>query len=400
MIHLFFHALAASAGAGLTYVRNIVPHLASRNDLQATILLGPQLRAEFASPQNVSFVEMETSGAARRFWQEQTRVPELVRQSGADVLISTGNFALRNSPVPQILLSGNSLYTSADFDRDLRSRGAWGIWLDTRVKAVFARRSVSWADATVAPSLAFAETLRQWTGRNVVSIPHGFDREAFFASGTPLPPETEAAVRSAQGALRLLFVSHYNYYRNFETLLRALPLLKHRLDGREIRLFLTCRLRSDANPGAYRAESAAALVGKLGIDREVVELGTVPYDLLHHVYRAADIYVTPAYTETFAHPLVEAMASGLPIVASDIPVHHEVCAGNALFFDRFSPENLAQRVEELAPSSGLAREMADRGRLRSQDFSWQKHVDQMVGLACALCASGPGFALGMADKRA
>src|SRR5216117_1112504 len=110
MMHLFLNCLAASAGAGLTYVRNIVPHLASRTDLRATILLTPALRVEFGTFSSVSFVEMETAkNSAKRFWQEQKLLPGFIRHSGADVLISTGNFALRNSPIPQILLSGNSL---------------------------------------------------------------------------------------------------------------------------------------------------------------------------------------------------------------------------------------------------------------------------------------------------
>jgi glycosyltransferase involved in cell wall biosynthesis len=393
MIHLFLNAMAASAGAGLTYVRNVVPQISCRNDVRATVLLSPQLRQEFENTPKVYFIQSEGSGTARRFWQEQTVLPRLIRQSGAEALISTGNFALRRSPVPQILLSGNSLYTSSDFYRDLRTRRAWGIWLDTRVKAVFAKRSIYWADATVAPSRAFADVLQSWTGREVLSIHHGFDREAFFRDAGPLPEAMQEKIRSADGALKLLFVSHYNYYRNFETLFRALPLLRERLAGREVRLFLTCELRSGANPGSYRTESALALVKRLGIEKEVINLGTVPYHLLHDVYCGSDIYVTPAYTETFAHPLVEAMASGLPVVASDIPAHREVCLGSGLFFDRFSAEHLAQRVLEIVHSKDRGRELAARGRLRSEDFSWQKHVDQIVTLARALVqihgATGP-----------
>src|SRR5262249_50048722 len=151
-------------------------------------------------------------------------------------------------------------------------------------------------------------------------------------------------------ALKLLFVSHYNYYRNFETLLRAIPLIREGLAGRELRLFLTCKLSSGQNPGSYRTEAAARLVDTLGISREVVQLGSTPYATLHQLYSSADIYITPAYTETFAHPLVEAMSSGLPVVASDTTVHREICGKGAVFFTRFSPEELAQQVLKVALS--------------------------------------------------
>jgi glycosyltransferase involved in cell wall biosynthesis len=381
MIHLFVNALAASAGAGLTYVRNVVPEISLRHDVRATILLTRQLRTEFENPPNVSFVELDVPGTARRFWQEQVRLPQLVRESGADVLLSTGNLALRRSPVPQILLSGNSLYTSADFYRDLRARGAWGLWLDTRAKAIFAKKSVVWADQTVAPSQTFADTLSRWTGREVLSIYHGFDRETFFRSEAPLPAEADGKVRAAAGSLRLLFVSHYNYYRNFESLIRALPILRDRLKGRSVRMFLTCKLEPGVNPGSYRAETAAELVRKLGVGAEVVELGAMPYHLLHRLYQASDIYVTPAYAETFAHPLVEAMACGRPIVASDLAVHREICGKSAVFFQRLSPQDLAEQVLRVASSRDMAEDLGREGLERSKAFSWRHHLDEILSLA-------------------
>ncbi len=386
MIHLFFNALAASAGAGPTYVRNIIPEIAARKDMCATIALPACLRREFENIPNVTLLELEASGAARRYWREQMDLPGMIRNAAADVLVSTGNFALRKSPVPQILLSGNSLYVSQDFYRDVLSRGDYAAWVDTRIKAFFAKRSVQWADVTVAPSLSFAAALREWTQHDVTSIYHGFNREMFFGETTPPAPEVQQKINAAEGALKLLFVSHYNYYRNFETLLRAIPLIREQLHGRKVKLLLTCKLSSGQNPGSYRAETASALVRSLDIGEEVVELGTVPYRQLHHIYRSSDIYVTPAYTETFAHPLVEAMASGLPIVASDIPVHREICSRSALFFDRFSPARLADQISKIAFSQHLGQQLQAFGERRAADISWKEHVDKIVGVAKTLCA--------------
>jgi glycosyltransferase involved in cell wall biosynthesis len=389
MRRLFLNGLAASAGGGLTYLRNVVPHLSARSDVQTTVLLTPDLRQEFKELPNVNFLEADSqASAARRFWQEQTMLPRLIRQSRADVLISAGNFALRKSPVPQILLSRNALYTSEDFFSDLRARRDYRIWLDTRIKAIFAKRSIDWADLTVAPSAAFAQELRQWTGRDVVNIHHGFDRDAFFRDTTPLPVHVREKLDAAKNSLRLLFVSHYNYYRNFETLLRAVPLLQARLGDQNVKLFLTCKLRSEDNPGSYNAGMASDLVRDLGPTNNVVELGTIPYGQLHHVYRACDIYVTPAYAESFAHPLVEAMASGLPVVASDLPVHHEICGAAAVYFDRFSAEGASEQILRVAQSGELSRDMARQGGLRSKDFSWRHHIDQIISIARNLNSCG------------
>ena len=395
MIHLFINALAASAGGGLTYVRNVIPMLAAQDDVRVTLAAGPKIGRELCHFANVDVLGLEIS-PVRRPWFEQSKLSGLIRRSGADVLLSTGNFALRKSPVPQILLSRNSIYTSPDYFRDLRRRHEYRAWADTYIRSMVAKRSIHWAEVTVAPSEAFAAELRNWAGVDVVAIHHGFDQAAFVRDATPLPAEVEAKLRSADGALKVLFVSHYNYYRNFETLIRALPLLRQQLGDWPVRLFLTCQLAPGKNPGAYRPDSAAALIKELGVSDMVVELGSIPYQQLHQLYARADLYVTSAYTETFAHPLVEAMSSGLPVIVSDIPVHREICGDVAMYFERFSAEGLAGMVVRLAKSPDCVAGLAARGRERANDFSWRTHVERILTLARDLanskCSSAVDFA--------
>jgi len=397
-MRLFINSLAASAGGGLTYIRNVIPRLAELPAVQATVALGPGLREEFRGFTGVDFLELEKP-ASRRFWYEQTALPGLILRSGADVLLSAGNFALRKSPVPQILLSRNSIYTSADFYRDLLSRHEYRMWLETRLQGALARKSIVWTDVTVAPSEAFAAELRRWvtlepkqspgagvSGDRIRAIYHGFDGDAFQNDFSQLAPEVEEKLRGADDSLKLLFVSHYNYYRNFETLIRALPFLRDRCAGRAVKLLLTCALARGTNPGAYDPAAAADLVRKLGVSEMVIELGSIPYRQLHRVYRRADIYVTPAYTETFAHPLVEAMASGLPVVASDLAVHREICGDAAIYFPRFSSDDLAASVMQLVEHAGTVERMVMLGRERAKRYSWKTHVEAIVELAGTLVA--------------
>ena len=187
-MRLFINSLAASAGGGLTYIRNVIPHLAVVPGVQVTVAVSPGLREEFRKFGNVDFVELEVP-PARRFWYEQSALPAVIRRCGADVLLSAGNFALRKSPVPQVLLSRNSIYTSADFYRDLRSRHEYRSWLDTHLRAWLAKKSIQWADITVAPSEAFAAELHRWTGMPIRAIHHGFDYEAFSRDSSPLSVE-------------------------------------------------------------------------------------------------------------------------------------------------------------------------------------------------------------------
>src|SRR5690348_6412537 len=280
MMHLFINASAASAGGGLTYIRNVVPQLAARTDIRTTILLLPDLRREFEETKSLRLLEFPVSsyGSFRRTWHEQRLVPQLIRQTGADVLLSVGNFAILSSPVPQVLLSRNALYVSKDFSRDLIARRHFRLYLDTQIRSYLAKYSIATADCTIAPTEAFARDLRHWTGSPIRALHHGFDRAQFFSATKP----ADALVRLLErrsNTLRLLFVSHYNYYRNFETLFRALPLVR-RLIGRDVQLVLTCRL--GGSPGGYRTVKAAALARDLGIESGLLQLGPVAYNQLQH----------------------------------------------------------------------------------------------------------------------
>jgi len=386
-MRLFINALGASAGGGLTYLRNVVPHIAAHPDVEVPLLVSRDARTLIPAASNVLVIdpgENAHDNFSRFFW-EQRQVPALIRQTGADVLLSAGNFAIWKSPVPQILLSRNSLYTSLDFAHDLQRRRDYRLWVDTRLKGLLARKSVQRAELTIAPSEAFARELSAWAGRDVIAVHHGFDRSAFFRDDGPLPLTIQEKLKETEGAVRLLFVSHYNYYRNFETLLRGIALLKARYPFRQVRLLLTCELVPGKNPGSYSTREASTLLRELRISSDVVQLGPVPYALLHQVYRSCQIYVTPAYTETFAHPLVEAMASGLPIVASDLPVHREITGGAALFFDRFSPTELADKVAQLLASPQQQSDLQKRGLAQSENFSWKVHVQRLLELIAPLC---------------
>ena len=59
MIRILINALAASAGGGLTYIRNVIPHLGTHGDVCTTLLLNASLRRELQAPANVAFIERD-----------------------------------------------------------------------------------------------------------------------------------------------------------------------------------------------------------------------------------------------------------------------------------------------------------------------------------------------------
>jgi len=193
-----------------------------------------------------------------------------------------------------------------------------------------------------------------------------------------------ATPRKASERLRILWVSHYADHKNLATLLRAAELLRGEMDF-ELVLTLDAALRNGQHTPVPAAERE--LLARLGGTVQLA--GVRSYDETWKLYGAADVFVFPSLCESFGHPLVEAMASGLPIVASDIPVHREICGAAAEYFPVLDAAALAETLRRLMHDAAAREKLADRGRERVKQFLWEDHVARLLELWREM-ASGKG----------
>ena len=128
-------------------------------------------------------------------------------------------------------------------------------------------------------------------------------------------------------------------------------------------------------------------IASLGLSLVVHKLGYVSGDALRKLYLRSRAVVLPSLWEGFGLPLLEAMASDAPVVASDIPVHREVAGEAALFADPRDVEALADRIETVWCEKDLRRTLVQRGRERVTLFSWESSATKALELYRQLGAS-------------
>ena len=187
-------------------------------------------------------------------------------------------------------------------------------------------------------------------------IHHGLDATIARGVDGPLPEGIEAPY--------VLAVSSFYRYKNYLGLVRALALLREE-HGLVLPTILCGREIDVPNVDAVRAE-----IARTGLPiRLMGELGPAALSVL---YRHARVLCFPSYLETFGHPLVEAMASGTPVVAGDIPTSRELCEDAALYFDPHDTAAMAEALRRVWTEPGLAQDMRARGLTRSQAFTWEK----------------------------
>lgn len=121
---------------------------------------------------------------------------------------------------------------------------------------------------------------------------------------------------------------------------------------------------------AYR-EGALARAAELGLDADLVQVGTVPEEELPGWYAAADAFVFPSLKEGFGLVILEAMAAGLPVVASDIPVFREfLSCGNAVLTTAGDAAALAGGMSRVVDDPGLRVRLAAAGPAVAGRYTW------------------------------
>ncbi len=173
----------------------------------------------------------------------------------------------------------------------------------------------------------------------------------------------------------ILYVGGISPHKNLDALLRAAAIVrKDEPDGWHV--VLVGDYQGDSFLGCHR--ELTALVRSLGLDQRVTFTGFVPDDDLALLYNAATMLALPSKGEGFGLPVVEAMASGLPVIASDRNSLPEVLGGAGLLFDPESEQALAACMLRLLREPDLRADLRARGLVRAGAYTWSAGADTMV----------------------
>ena len=368
-MRVLLNAVAAKMGGAANYIRTLARELVDV-DQHEFVFLVPEAQAT-AIRGIAPHIRLLTSNIAeqpfpRRLWFDQVEVPRILRRERIDVLFSTANFATFFCPCRQLLLVRNSLYFSSLYRLKILPHKPWKTRAGEALRRWLVCRSAMASDLVLTPSQAMLDELRMAVRLRGALVNHyGVDRQRF----RPM-----AKAFAENGCVSLVFTSLYSEHKNIGTLFRAL--LELEASGQK------CRLITTADPDWERINNAiresdrklADELQRLGL----LELtGVLAGSALDQLYARADIFVYPSVVESFGHPLLEAMAADLPIVAADVPVNRELAGDAAIYFEAFDPHDLAQQIRRLIHDEDLRRELMHKGLERSRQFRWSLHVERL-----------------------
>lgn len=278
---------------------------------------------------------------------EQLVLPRLLRREGADAVHAPNCFLPLRRPCPGVVTVHDLAFE--EYPEDFSRRTGWKY-------RTFAPRALRSAERVICVS--------EHT-RGDVCERYGVDRERtrVIPNAAALP----ATDLDPPAGPYLLAVGDLRGKKNLLRLVEAFGRL--RAGGLPHRLVLA-GLDAGAGP------SVRAAAG----DAPVELAGYVSDEQLDALMRGADLLVHPSLYEGFGLVLIEAMARGCPVAASPATALSETGGDAALYFDPLDPADIARTVESAVGDRELHARLAERGRARAAEFSWERTAEATLAV--------------------
>jgi glycosyltransferase involved in cell wall biosynthesis len=217
------------------------------------------------------------------------------------------------------------------------------------------------ADAVITLTEDMKSSVRKTCDRDILVIPNGINLSKFENL-------SKSFIRSEFGIEDekiILFVGSLRPVKGVEYLIEAMSFLINK----NTKLLLV-------GDGEKR-RSLESLAKNFSLSNNVVFVGKVANDAIPKYMAAADILVLPSLSEGFPNTLLEAMASGLPIIATNITGIHEIVKDgeNGFLVEPKNPEDIADRITKLLDDAPLREIISHNNKEKSKQFSWSHIVD-------------------------
>jgi glycosyltransferase involved in cell wall biosynthesis len=344
-----------------TYIRNLLRQLARLDhetefvllcrpdDAEALSSLGPNLRPVVERSGNYSLTE-------------QVKIPLALRRERVTLFHAPHYVLPPLVPCPSVVTIHDCIHLM------------FPQYLPNRLALRYARASIAGAARRATRVLTVSESSKKDILRFVDVKPDKIDviynayDERFIAE-----PREEDVVRVRERYQLhdefVLYAGGVKPHKNLERLIQAFALVR-KMGLDHLKLVL---IGDDIS----RYASLRRAVHRHQLHQFVRFLGYMPEETLAVMYRLAGVFVFPSLYEGFGLPPLEAMASGTPVVTSNVSSLPEVAGDAAVLVDPYDPQAIADGIYRVLTDEQLRRGLRERGAARARQFSWETSVGRI-----------------------
>jgi glycosyltransferase involved in cell wall biosynthesis len=365
-IGIMLQSLCHLGGIGI-YTKEIVKNLINIDRNTQYILIYPsfgqahKLFGQFSSYENVVEVYSKSLVPHAIYW-DNFIVPQIAKEYHIDLIFNP----FLSVPIPGdfkkiFVMHGHEWFTMPEV-----------FWLSERVIGKIRMRAImKTADKIISISNTMSALCAQKTGlpdSKFRTIYHGVD-ESF----RPITDNTILDVVKQKYNLPekfILFIGGLYPQKNFSALVKAFSLMVNDVPHQLV----------VAGKARWKYKNDLKLIEEKGLETRIQLLGWVNPEEIPALYNLADCFVYPSLYEGFGLCLVEAMATGCPVVAASTGALPEIAQDAALLVDPQNYPQMQEAILKVISDTGLRHDLIQKGRLRAKDFTWEKCAEETLKL--------------------
>ena len=362
-MNILINALSARLGGGQTYVKKLLEYVP--DDFPGSIYVLAPENLDFSNS-NLSVIKLNTSKSIinsiilRTLW-EYLILPVILRKMNINILFCPGG--LINSKIPPKCKTVVTFQNMLPFDTaQIKKYGFGYSWIRNTLLRIKLLQSMEKADLVIFISQyarQFVESSVKQPLKNIVVICHGIDSN-FFAEKEKLPPLPEWF----QDEKYILYVSSIDVYKSQCEVIEAYQILKTKVGKLPKLLFV-------GHQFSGYTKYVKKLIEKYELGSHIKLINHVDYSILPAIYQNAILNIFMSQTENCPFILLEAMASGIPLVVSNVQPMPELAGDNVLYCKPDNPDEIAKQIEIFLKNKELRIEYGNKAMNRALLYKWE-----------------------------
>lgn len=280
----------------------------------------------------------------------------VLERTGAGVVLNIGDLIL-NTRTRQIYLFDWPY--ALDVHRQVWAGMKFVDWLNRKTKLWLIRRDFHRPDIVIAQTGVVKNRLEELYGLSDVRV---------INNAVTIDPKAVDGDRdfSLPEGVRLVYPAVYYPHKNLEVLLGVASLIRD--------AGLPYRIVTTVDPDTAAARRFLDEIAERGLEDVICNIGQVPLDDMHGLYRQCDALLMPTLLESFSIVYLEAMHHGLPVFTSDMWFARSVCGEAARYFDPFDAADMLRAIEDVMPDPSAKEALVAAGRRQLASFpSWEEN---------------------------
>jgi len=361
------HEYPPIGGGGGYAGRNILRQFAGRSDIELDVVVSrlqpPTVIEKFA--ENITLYRVGVRKNALQFW---TR-PEMIQWMAKAYrihkkLLQQNQYDLAHAffGFPTAALTWRTV-SKLPYIISLRGSDVPGanvrFSLDYKLLAPVFRRIWENASALYACSEGLRQrALKFMPEAKIYVVPNGVELDRFC------PVNNKQKIED----LKLLTVGRLSVSKRIELLVSVVELIRKQFPNATLKI---------AGGGGLENQLRQLIKDK-GMENCIAMLGIVPAEEMPELYRKSDIFVSASLQEGMSNAMLEAMASGIPIVTTRCEGVQELIADNGIVVEKADAKSIADAVMNLAKDEQAYNTMRVAARKQAENFSWQRVAEEYL----------------------